>query len=222
MCGDSSVAEQASSQKQEGGSIPTSPLHSLRVWECPLQDIRSFIEEWHYSKSVNGLSARHCFKLMDKEKVVGAMIFGRMSMVNQWKKYAGKEADVIELRRLCCIDDTPKNTESWFIGKCVKRLRVRGYRVIVSYADPTHGHQGTIYRASNFKFVGRTSPGKVILFQGKTYHDHAIRTKYNGQLKPFALRLKHAIEKGEATYKKTEGKYIYTYEIRNRVEVFDD
>jgi len=42
------------------------------------------------------------------------MFFGRMAMANQWKRFAKIPGDVIELRRLACVDDTPKNTESFF------------------------------------------------------------------------------------------------------------
>jgi len=150
---------------------------------------------------------------MDKTNLVGAIIFGKMSMVNQWKKYAPLEKDVIELRRLCCVDNTPKNTESFFIARAIKMIKPFGYKVIISYADPTHGHVGTIYKASNFRFMGKTSNGKVILFNGKTYHDHSIRTKYKGKIKPFAVRLLSALSSGSASYKKTEGKYIYGYKL---------
>jgi len=167
---------------------------------------------------VNGLSARHCFKLMDNGKMVGACIFGKMAMRNQWKPYADSEDKVIELRRLCCIDDTPKNTESYFISKCIKMLKSEEYEVIVSYADLTYGHSGVIYKASNFKLVGRTTPGRVITYKGKLYHDHSIRTKYKGHLKPFAFNLKNALEDGTAQYTKTKGKNIYVYKLRKGEE----
>ena len=61
--------------------------------------------------------------------------------------------------------------------------------------------------------------GKVIIRKcdGRQNHDKAIRTTYKGKLKPFAQRLKTQLECGEAYYKKTIGKNIYTYElIRNK------
>ena len=41
-------------------------------------------------------------------------------------------------------------------------------------------------------------------------------TKYKGELKPFAKRLKKALEDGEASYKKTTGKHIYLFDIRKK------
>ena len=68
-----------------------------------------------------------------------------------------------------------------------------------------------MYKASNFILEGKTAAGKVIFYQGKKYHDKAIRTKYKGKLKPFAEKIKKALEDGEANYKKTAGKNIYVY-----------
>lgn len=41
-------------------------------------EIKEFIETWHYSHSINGLSATHCFGLYYKNVLIGGMIYGRM------------------------------------------------------------------------------------------------------------------------------------------------
>ena len=189
-------------------------VKDYKVELCSRNEIKDFIETWHYSNSINGLRSDYCFKLMDKNRIIGAMIYGGLAMANAWKKYAEKEDGVIELRRLCCIDETPKNTESYFIGKTLRWLRQNTkLRKVVSYADPEYNHEGIIYKASNFSLIGKTSAGRVIWWNGKKYHDKAIRTKYNGKLKPFAIRLKNALNSGEAYYKKTKGKNIYVYKL---------
>jgi hypothetical protein len=189
----------------------------LNNWEVRLvhrKDIREFIETNHYSKNINGCISDYCFGLYDGNILKGAMFFGRMAMANQWKKYGDKPEDVIELRRLCCIDDTPKNTESYFIGKCLKMLKKEWKgKVVISYADKEYGHEGTIYKASNFYFNGFIKGAKVIIHNGKQYHDKTIRTKYKGILKPFAKRVKDALENGDAYYKTTKGKNVYIYNL---------
>ena len=190
-------------------------VKDFNVLVCDRKDVKQFIEKWHYSKSINGIMSSYCFKLMNNNEIIGAMIFGKLGMANAWKKYAENAEDVIELRRLCCIDDTPKNTESFFIGACLRWLKKNtNIKIIVSYADPEYGHSGIIYQASNFTMIGKTSPGKVIIWNDKKYHDKAIRTKYKGELKPFARRLKNAIESGDARYVKTTGKNIYIFKLK--------
>ncbi len=187
------------------------------VHPCERSEIKDFIEEWHYSHNINGLLSDYCFKLMDGDKMVGAMIYGGLGMANCWKKYAEKREDIIELRRLCCIDDTPKNTESYFIGRTLKWLKKNTtIKKVISYADNTYNHRGTIYQASNFQHLGKTAKGRVIMFNGKRYHDKTIRTKYKGELKPFAKQIKEALENGEAYYVPTLGKDIYMYDLEKR------
>jgi len=181
---------------------------------CDRKEIKSFIEAWHYSKSINGLKSNYCFKLMNNKTIIGAMIYGQIGMANVWKKYADKENELIELRRLCCIDDTPRNTESYFIGFTLRWLKKNTeIKKVISYADSNYNHTGIIYKASNFKYLGMTSGGRVIVYNNKQYHDKTIRTKYKGRLKPFAQKIKAALENNLAHYTKTKGKHIYVYEL---------
>jgi len=189
------------------------------VTPCSVQEIREFVEKWHYSGNINGLKISQCFALYNEEELIGGMIYGSLGMANAWKKYGETENDVIELRRLCCIDNTPKNTESFFIGKTLRWLSQNtDYKIVVSYADMHYGHQGVIYKASNFKHIGMTSKGKIINWNGKEYHDKTIRTYYTNKdgvknLKPFAQRVKNALENGEAKYQDRPQKHIYIYHL---------
>lgn len=187
-------------------------VKDFNVVLCKRSEVKNFIEKWHYSKNINGLISNYCFKLLDREQLIGAAIFGEIAMANVWKKYVLKKENIIELRRLCCIDDTPKNTESYFIGAMIRYLKKNtDIKKIISYADPEYGHSGVIYQATNFELIGKTSKGKVIMWGDKKYHDKAIRTKYKGELKPFAKRIIKALENGEAEYKNTNGKNIYIF-----------
>jgi len=182
---------------------------------CHRSDIKDFIETWHYSKNVNGLTIDYCFRLDDENgNLIGAMIYGKIAMANVWKKYTEQESELIELKRLCCIDDTPKNTESYFIGWTIRYLKkIKSIKTIISYADMTYNHAGTIYKASNFKHYGFTAKGRVIMYNDKRYHDKTIRTKYKGELKPFARQIADALIDGSAKYVETKGKHVYLYSL---------
>jgi hypothetical protein len=192
-----------------------SRVKDYKVSLCNRKEIADFIEKWHYSKNVNGLQTTYCFKLEDHGNLIGAMMYGKIAMKGVWKKYAENESDIIELRRLCCIDDTPKNTESYFIGVTLRWLRKNtNIKMVISYADSNFGHTGVIYQATNFVRVGMTTGGRVILYDGKRYHDKTIRTRYKGELKPFAKKIREALESGEAEYIQTTGKHIYLLNLR--------
>jgi hypothetical protein len=192
-------------------------LQGWYVSQVERKDISKFVEDNHYSGSINGCISDYCFALYSPDMVMkGAMFYGRMAMANQYKKFDTDPSNVIELRRLCCVDDTPRNAESFFIGRTIKILKkVWSGKVIVSYADQEYGHAGTIYKASNFTSLGKSKGAKVIVWGEKRYHDKAIRTKYKGNLKPFSIRLIEAIKNGEAVYKETAGKITYVMKIRD-------
>jgi hypothetical protein len=192
-----------------------SKVRDFTVGLCDRDDIIGFVEHWHYSKSINGIISDFCFRLMDSDQMIGAAIYGRLAMANQWKRFGESEADVIELRRLCCVDKTPKNTESFFIGSTLRWLKKHTQiKTVVSYADMEQSHTGTIYKASNFECHGQQAGAKVIMWNGKRYHDKAVRTKHNGQLKPFAVDLQSALDAGAAVYQPTAGKVAYSYKLR--------
>lgn len=189
-------------------------VKDFRVFHCHAAEIQQFIEQNHYSKSVNGCDMAYCFCLLDNKKMIGAAFFGRMAMANQWKRFSDNFEDVIELRRLCCVDETPKNTESFFISKMLKWLKANTHhKVVVSYADEEYGHIGTIYKASNFDYLGKQKGAKVIVYDGKKYHDKTIRTKHNNVLKPYAQKIVEALGSGQAHYKDTAGKHTYVYKL---------
>jgi len=186
-------------------------LQNWYVKQVDRQAITKFIQDWHYSGSINGCISDYCYALYSPDdKMKGAMFFGRMAMANQWKRFGQKAEDVIELRRLCCVNDTPKNAESYFIGRALRLLQAAWEgKVVVSYADAEYNHTGVIYKASNFQYLGFKAGSKVIIHGEKRYHDKSIRAKYKGKLKPFAVRLKKLLEVGEAYYKQTKGKHTY-------------
>ena len=71
------------------------------------------------------------------------------------KRYGGK---VWELARIYLLDEIPRNAETWLIGKSVKYIKRNHKDVahLLSYADPSAGHSGTIYKAANWRQDGRT------------------------------------------------------------------
>lgn len=188
----------------------------LDVLPCDVKDIRSFVEEHHYSHSINGVKILQCFKVMYREELVGGVIFGSMS-TTAWRKFADQENKVVELRRLILLDKAGKNSESHVISKTIKYIKDNfpAIEIIVSYADPWYGHTGIIYKASNFSFIGITNSDYAFYDPavGKVYHSRALRTKYKGEYKPFVKKLRAKLEAGLLEKVKLPGKYCYTYKI---------
>jgi hypothetical protein len=91
------------------------------------------------------------------------------------RRYGG---ETWELARLWIDDAVPANAETWLIGQAVRHVRRHhpAVAVLVSYADPSAGHGGTIYKAANWRPDGRTDDERrsprcdyESVFTGKRY-----------------------------------------------------
>ena len=56
------------------------------------------------------------------------------------------------------LDHIPCNAETWLISQSIRYIKKHHADVqhLVSYADPSAGHSGTIYKAANWRQDGRT------------------------------------------------------------------
>jgi hypothetical protein len=184
---------------------------------CALSEIREFVEKNHYSHNLNGIKVSFCFSAKWKDELIGAVIYGAMS-TTAWRKFSDSEQKVLELRRLVFLDNVGKNAESRIIGYTLRWLRKNAPQVeiIVSYADPRYGHVGTIYKASNFKYVGLSGKDTGFLDPetNRVYHSRALRTKYKGEFKPFVKRLREKHEQGKLIPVSLPRKHCFIYRLR--------
>ena len=80
-----------------------------------------------------------------------------------------------------------------------------GIRLLVSYADLNQGHEGRIYQASNWVFVGKTGFEAGIMLKGKLTHRRTINSKYGTSDIGW---LQHHVDPSAARY---EGNPKYKY-----------
>ena len=194
--------------------------------------VTSFIEKHHYSHNINGIQSYYHFGLYTEgkfglPKMIGAMLYAMPSMPATAAKYNPINPDkCFELRRLVCIDDTPTNTESYFIGQTFKWLKKNtDIEVIVSYADLEQGHEGVIYKASNFIHLGNNGGGRVLMVDGKKFHARSMNQKQ----KPYGRELKRRWENKEGHkfwdskeenmyYQDVKPKNIYVYYLNKKIK----
>ena len=193
------------------------------VEEIPRKGTVQFIEKHHYSHNVNGVQSLYHFGLYREgnfglPKMIGAMLYAMPSMPHTAKKYNPINPDrCMELRRLVCIDETPKNTESYFIGNTLRWLKQNtDIEVIVSFADQHYGHSGTIYKASNFEYLGETSAGQVLMVDGREMHSRSL----NQHRRPYGRELKRRYNDGDPNifFKKRKPKHIYVYYLNKKIK----
>lgn len=115
--------------------------------------------------------ASYCFGLFSKDtdELVGCITYGLPASPNVCRGICGEEYfnDVIELTRLWIDDSVGKNAESFLIGNTLKLV---DKNIIVSYAEPDHGHVGVVYQATNWIYTGLTAKRtNRVAIDGSTY-----------------------------------------------------
>lgn len=176
-----------------------------------LKETKLFIEKWHYSKSARSQKQTYIFHLYDSlNKLIGVAIIGQPIS----RKYNSSEYG--ELRRLCLIDETFHCAESFFIGAVLRWLKKNSkYKFILSYSDPNVGHKGTIYKASNFKYLGKTkSPNpRVLLIGQKIKHQREVYQKRNGEYTNSAKYYQNLFRTGKAKFIEQKPKDTFIYKL---------
>jgi hypothetical protein len=182
--------------------------------------VRKFLKRWHYSDYVN-IQAKHTFCLFREgnfgiPEMLGVCIYTRPAGPTAGQSYYPEAPDkVLELRRLCLIDATPKNAESFFVSRTIKWLKGNtDWEFILSYADMEQGHSGVIYRASNFEYLGVTGAGKTLEVDGKRFH---IRT-LSMLDRPYGVEINRRYKEKDPNVKvlETLPKNIYTYKLKKK------
>ena len=139
---------------------------SYKVIKIDAKTAKAYIHVNHYSHgSHNGPSP--CYGLFDSDSLIGVLMFATPCSENVRASMFGTEYKdgVVELHRLHILDVTPHNTETWFIARCLKLLKQDRPQTlgVISFADATEGHAGTIYKASNFLYCGTTGKARFYL-----------------------------------------------------------
>jgi len=168
--------------------------------------LKQFVLDNHYLKSLpRGTQALYSFYYQGE--LCGVAAFGYPTGTYTIRKYG----NVLELKRFVLNNDLPKNSESFLLSTCIQHLK-KTQRIVgvISYADPSHGHEGVIYKATNFDIIGtQPYPTMGLLYRGKVYRGD-ILSKHT---KP-AMILKRAKKEGKTKFIRLPKKNVYLYNFK--------
>lgn len=142
------------------------------VRPCALETAQRMVRQYHYAGGGSN-TAVACFGLFHKSRCFWEMdCYGitwwipPASMDAATATYPDDPYAVLALSRLVIHPGAPHNAASFLLARSVKLLDPR-WECLVTYADTWQGHTGTIYKASNWHYVGLTDPEWVYTKNGR-------------------------------------------------------
>lgn len=188
----------------------------IEVKDCSHPEINAFIKRNHYSKSVSR-GNKAVFVLIVKGHIRGVATFGEPTGKKCQEIYSSG-GKVLECKRFCLAPNAPKNTASWLMGHCLRELKKKpNITDVISYADPEAGHEGIIYKASNYKYAGMQGKRtQAVKLGGEIYHSRVVWQKKAGQYTKTAQAVQAAMKTGQAKNVYLAPKHIYTYNLKKR------
>src|SRR5439155_14611111 len=150
---------------------------TLRLDWCSYEAAKYAVRHWHYSRSLP-CSKTARLGVWEDGNFIGAVVFAWGANRHLAGEYELKMTECAELCRVALAKhETPVSRILAIAVKMLKRA-MPGIRLVVSYADLNQGHEGKIYQASNWLFVGETGHEAGITLNGKLTHRRTINSKY--------------------------------------------
>jgi len=144
-----------------------------------LREAKMLVMKYHYSKVMPKLT-KMTFGLFRESNLVGVCTLGwGVRPEHTIKKIFPTlgTADYLEIGKLCCSDEMPRNTESAFLAgiiAAVKKLRPE-IKVLYSWSDAIIGKPGYVYQAANFYFGGHIWTEIYLSVDGTRVHPRTMQ-----------------------------------------------
>ena len=132
----------------------------LQIQKVKVKEIRRAVVLGHYSGVMPDACQEAFGAFSDNGGLVSAIAYGPGGNSATFNAIIPgcNSKTARELIRVWVHPDAPTNTASFVISKTIKMLPPE-VELIVTFADSGQNHQGTIYQALNFKYLGMSQSG---------------------------------------------------------------
>lgn len=177
----------------------------LKVDWCSHEAAKYAVEHWHYSRTMPvGKLVR--VGVWENGRFIGCVIYGRGGNQFLGKQYGLEQVEVCELVRIALHNH--KTPVSQIAARSIKMLKIDnpGMRLIVSFADQRQGHNGGIYQAMNWVYVGRGQDTFEFFHNGKWKHNREITSGAFGKARKI-------VNYSSLPKRESPGKHKYLYPL---------
>lgn len=147
----------------------------LRVDWATYEAAKYACENWHYSRCVPNQKTVKC-GVWERDRFIGVVLFGDGANKGMVSPYGLTSVEGCELVRVALDKHDISVTRIVRIGLIFLKKHCKRIRLVVSYADPEHGHNGGIYQGGGWVYAGMTDAGDEYLVKGIRMHGRALRS----------------------------------------------
>lgn len=143
-------------------------------WQVRDVDIavaRRMVEAYHYAKGASNTATylHGLFRQGDifEEQCQGVAWWIPPTRSAAQATYPPRWQGVLSLSRLVMHPNAPKNACTFLLARSRKLIDATTWPCLVTYADDWRGHTGGIYKADNWKYVGKTKAARTYQIAGR-------------------------------------------------------
>ena len=152
-------------------------MTELKLDWCSHEAAKYAVEHWHYSKRMPK-SRQVYIGVWEDEIFIGAITFGKSITPYLGDAYGLSHTECAELTRIALTKHKEPVSRIATIAIKLLKLQSPNLRLLVSYADPNVGHNGSIYQAMNWIYVGNSSAIKQYYWRGQWRNDTPMFTAF--------------------------------------------
>jgi len=128
-------------------------MTELKLDWCSHEAAKYAVEHWHYSRTMTK-SRNNNIGVWEDGQFIGAVIFGYSISPQIGKAFGLEQTQLTELKRVALRSHITPVSRIISISLMMLKKKNPGLRLVVSFADSEQGHNGGIYQAGNWIYIG--------------------------------------------------------------------
>lgn len=184
---------------------------SLKVDWCEYKAAKFAVQNWHYSGCMPAVK-NVTLGVWESGQFIGTVVYSRSANPHVGSFVDLDQTECVELTRVALDEHEAPVSQIVSYSISMMEQKDSGLRCLVSYADPNQDHDGTIYQAMNWYYIGQTNPQNILVDEnGEQVHKRTVnRAKKKG----------FSTAKGYDKLKKKRvpGKHKYVYPLDDEIE----
>jgi hypothetical protein len=161
------------------------------VADALLGPVQEMVRQYHYSRggSNTAVYTHGLYRKVDGV-LVGAAWWLPPTRVACESVNRAEWQKVLSLTRLVVLPNVPRNACSFLIARSVRTIwKEDRFWSLVTYADESEGHEGRVYRACNFHYIGKTGPyTKFVDANGRQVAAKATKNRRKAEMEALGYR----------------------------------